>query len=263
VVEPRDPKPGPLAEKEASPLSPAQRNAMLRSAARRPINVVILVIGVVFSAITTTWWLLPLTLATYATLIFLAARDPIFQRKVLDENRSATLPPAATQSRDVSPERRARWLPRGETRQKVEATLEVYRKVVAAIEAADDVTRAVLDDAVPRLHGAADRLVDVAEAREKAAEVALELRQGTEATAGRTRQENLRELEERIKAADDEISGTSEELLDLRAKVVRLSIDAGNPAREKDLNASLDGLNARLEALSETMSPSEEPPQEH
>jgi hypothetical protein len=262
VVEPRDPKQGPLAEKEASPLSPAQRNTMLRSAARRPINVMILVIGVVISAITTTWWLLPLTLATYVTLIFLAARDPIFQRKVLDENRSATLPPAATQSGDVSPERRARWLPRGDTRQKVETTLEVYRKVVAAIEASDDVTRAVLDDAVPRLHGAADRLVDVAEAREKASEVARELRQGTEATAGKTRQENLRELEERIRAADDEISGTSEELLDLRAKVVRLSIDASNPARAKDLNASLDGLNARLEALSETMSPSEEPPQE-
>jgi flagellar motility protein MotE (MotC chaperone) len=260
VSEPRDPRPGPLAERESSPPSPEQRNTMLRSAVLRPINVMILVIGVVFSVITTTWWLLPLTLATYASLVFLAARDPIFQRKVLGGNSSATLPPAATQSSEVSPERRARWLPRGETRQKVEATLEVYRKVVAAIEASDDVTRAVLDDAVPRLHAAADRLVDVAGARERADEVARELRQSTEATAGPTRLENLRQLEERIKTADDEISGTSEELLDLRAKVVRLSIDANNPARAKDLNASLDGLNARLEALSETMSPREEPP---
>jgi hypothetical protein len=235
---------------------------MLRSAALRPINVMILVIGVVFSAITTTWWLLPVTLVTYAALIFLAARDPIFQRKVLGENRNAAIPPTATQSSEVSPERRARWLPRGETRQKVEATLEVYRKVVTAIEASDDVTRTVLDDAVPRLHASADRLVDVAEAREKAVEVARELRQSTEATAGKTRQENLRDLEARIRAADDEISGTSEELLDLRAKVVRLSIDANNPARANDLNASLDDLNARLEALSETMSPREEPPQE-
>ena len=257
--EPRNPRPGPLAERESSPLSPEQRNTMLRSAALRPINIMILVIGVVISVITTTWWLLPLTLATYASLIFLAARDPIFQRKVLGENRSATIPAAATQSREVSPERRARWLPRGETRQKVEATLEVYRKVVAAIEASDDVTRAVLDDAVLRLHAAVDRLVDVAEAREKAAEVARELRQSTQASAGTTRQENLRDLEKRIRAADDEISGTSEELLDLRAKVVRLSIDANNPARANDLNASLDGLNARLEALSETMSPNEQP----
>jgi hypothetical protein len=256
----RDPGSGPLAEREPTSLSPQQRNTMLRSSALRPINVMILVIGVVFSALTATWWLLPVTLATYAVLIFLAARDPIFQRKVLSRNSSATLP-AAPQSHEISPERRARWLPRGETRQKVEATLEVYRKVVAAIEASDDVTRAVLDDAVPRLHAAADRIVDVAEAREKAAEVAGELRQGAASSTETTRKENLRHLEDRIRTADAEISGTSEELLDLRAKVVRLSIDANNTARTKDLNASLDGLNARLEALSETMSPSEEPPE--
>jgi hypothetical protein len=229
---------------------------MLRAAAFRPINVTLLVIGVVISAIIATWWLLPLTLATYASLVFLAARDSIFQRKVLGGDVAMATPPAVTQSRDVSPERRARWLPRGETRQKVEAALEVYRKVVAAIEDSDEVTRAVLDDTVPRLHAAADRLVNVAEGREKASEVARELgRNTTEASAATTRQENLRELEERIRAADAEISGTSEELLDLRAKVVRISIDANNPARANDLNASLDGLNARLEALSEVISP--------
>src|SRR5215212_437698 len=255
----RDPGSGPLAEREPTVLSPQQRNTMLRSSALRPINVMILVIGVVFTVLTATWWLLPLTLATYAALIFLAARDPIFQRKVLGGNGSATLPPAAPQSHEISPERRARWLPRGETRQNVEATLEVYRKVLAAIEASDDVTRAVLDDAVPRLHAAADQLVNVAEGREKAAEVASELSRSTETPTSTTRQENLRELQERIKIADAEISGTSEELLDLRAKVVRISIDANNPARARDLNASLDGLNARLEALSETMSPQEEP----
>jgi hypothetical protein len=255
----RDPGSGPPAEREPTALSPQQRNTMLRSSALRPINVMILVIGVVFTALTTTWWLLPLTLATYAALIFLAARDPIFQRKVFGGNESAPLPPAAPKSHEISPERRARWLPRGETRQKVEAALEVYRKVVAAIEASDDVTRAVLDDAIPRLHAAADRLVDVAEAREKAAEVVRELRHGTAASTDRTRQENLRHLQEQITTADAEISGTSEELLDLRAKVVRLSIDANNPARANALNASLDDLNARLEALSETMSP-EEPP---
>ena len=46
---------------------------------------------------------------------------------------------------------------------------------MAAIEDSDDVTRAVLEDAVPRLHAAADRLVDVARGREKADEVAREL----------------------------------------------------------------------------------------
>ena len=232
----------------------------MRAATFRPINAMILVIGLVISAITTTWWLLPVTLATYASLVFLAARDPIFQRKVLGGDRVQTAPLTAAQSRDVSPERRARWLPRGETRQKVEAALEVYRKVVAAIEDSDDVTRAVLDDAVPRLHAAADRLVDVAEGREKAAEVARELSQSTQASAGTARQENLRELEERINVADAEISGTSEEFLDLRAKVVKISIDTNNPSRTNDLNASLDDLNARLEALSEIMSPKEESP---
>jgi hypothetical protein len=231
---------------------------MLRAAALRPINVTILVIGVVISVIVATWWLLPVTLATYAALVLLAARDPIFQRKVIGGDRIPAPSASALQSRDVSPERRARWLPRGETRQKVEAALEVYRKVVAAIEDSDEVTRAVLDDAVPRLHAAADRLVDVAEAREKAAEVARELGQSAEASAGTARQENLRDLEEHIRVADVEISGTSEELLDLRAKVVKISIDANNPSRAKDLNASLDGLNARLEALSEIMAPKEE-----
>ena len=72
------------------------------------------------------------------------------------------------------------------------------------------------------------------------------------------RQENLRDLENRISAADTEISGTYQELQDLRAKVVRISIDSENPARANDLNASLDGLNARLEALGELMTPQEE-----
>jgi hypothetical protein len=238
---------------------------MLRAAALRPINVTMLVIGAVAFATTLAWWLLPLTIATYASLVFLAARDPIFQRKVLRGGEvSKTLPNGVVESSDVSPERRAHWLPRGETRQKVEAALDVYRKVVASVETSDDVTRTVLDDVVPRLHAAADRLVDVAQSRERAAEVARDLSRDTgSATSTTARQENLRELENRISAADVEISDTYQELLDLRAKVVRISIDSENPARANDLNASLDGLNARLEALSELMTPKGEPPREH
>jgi len=236
---------------------------MLRAAALRPINVTMLIIGVGVFATTLAWWLLPLTIATYASLVFLAARDPIFQRKVLGGGESPRTSPNAVESSDVSPERRARWLPRGETRQKVEAALDVYRKVVAAVETSDDVTRTVLDDVVPRLHAAADRLVDVAQARERAAEVARDLSRHTNsATPTTARQENLRELENRISAADVEISDTYQELLDLRAKIVRISIDSENPARANDLNASLDGLNARLQALSELMAPQGEPPRE-
>ena len=152
---------------------------MLRAAALRPINVTMLVIGAGAFATTLAWWLVPLTILTYASLVFLAARDPIFQRKVLGRGEVPKTSPNAVESTDLSPERRARWLPRGETRQKVEAALDVYRKVVAAIETSDDVTRAVLDDAVPRLHAAADRLVDVAQGRERAAEVARDLGQDT------------------------------------------------------------------------------------
>ena len=237
---------------------------MLRAAALRPINITMLVIGAGVFATTLAWWLLPLTFVTYAALVFLAARDPIFQRKVLGREEGPKPSPNAAESSDVAPERRARWLPRGETRQKVEAALDVYRKVIAAIETSDDVTRAVLGDVIPRLHAAADRLVDVAQGREKAAEVARDLSQETGSSVPTTaRQENLRELENRIGAADAEISDTFQELLDLRAKVVRISIDSENPARANDLNASLDGLNARLEALSELMTPQGEPPREH
>ncbi len=234
---------------------------MTRAAALRPLNLVVLVIGAVISAATLTWWLIPLTLATYAVLVFLAARDPFFQRRILQKSEVPLPSPDPAKNTDVSPERRARWLPRGETRQKVEAALVVYRKVVAAVEESDDVTRAVLQDSIPRLHAAADRLVDIARGREKAAEAARDLRRDAGASA-EARRENLRELEDRIGAADVEISDTFEEFLSLRAKVVRVSIDSANPTRANDLNASLDELNTRLTALSEVMSPQEDSPQE-
>jgi len=220
---------------------------MVRAAALRPMNVLVLVIGIVFFAVTFAWWALPLTLATYAALIALGAGDPLLQQRVLGRDE-----PEVPQTRDLSPERRARWLPRGETREKVDAALAEYRKVVAAIEASDDVTRAVLEDTVPRLHAAAGRLVDVALQREKAAETARDLRRKPGAGS-----ENLQKLEGHVDEADAEISATSRELVDLRAKVVRLSIDTNNAQRANDVNASLDELNARLEALGDVAAPGE------
>jgi DNA repair exonuclease SbcCD ATPase subunit len=214
---------------------------MVRAAALRPMNVLVLVIGIVFFVVTFAWWALPLTLATYAALIALGTGDPLLQRRVLGRDE-----PEIPQTRDLSPERRARWLPRGETREKADAALAEYRKVMAAIEASDDVTRAVLDDTVPRLHAAADRLVDVALQREKAAETVRDLRRKPGAAP---ESENLRRLEEHVDEADEEITATSRELVDVRAKVVRVSIDTSNAQRADDLNASLDELNARLEAL--------------
>jgi DNA repair exonuclease SbcCD ATPase subunit len=214
---------------------------MVRTAALRPMNVLVLVVGIVFFVVTFAWWALPLTLATYAALIALGAGDPLLQRRVLGRDE-----PEIPQSRDLSPERRARWLPRGETREKVDAALAEYRKIVAAIEVSDDVTRAVLDDTMPRLHAAAERLVDVALQREKAAETVRDLRGKPGASP---ESENLRRLEEHVDEADEEITATSRELVDVRAKVVRVSIDTSNAQRADDLNASLDELNARLEAL--------------
>ena len=102
--------------------------------------------------------------------------------------------------------------------------------------------------------------MDVARGREKAAEAARDLR-GDGGASASTRSENLRELEDRIGAADAEISDTFEEFLSLRAKVVRVSIDNANPTRADDLNASLDEINVRLEALSEIMSPQTDSPE--
>ena len=248
--------------REPRAISPEERRRILRAAALRPMNVLMLVIGVGIFATTLAWWVPLLTLATYTLLLLLSARDPLFRHRVLHGSGGATRGLSAGEG-DVSPERRARWLPRGETREKVEAALVVYRKVVAALEESDDVTRGVLDDAVPKLHAAANRLVDVAQGRERAAEAIHDLRQNTGVSAGsHTREENLGALEDRLRAADAEISETFEELLTLRARVARVSIEGGASDQATALKASLEELDARLEALSETMSPPETPTQE-
>lgn len=261
MSERRDPATGPPASQGAVSLSPEEWGRMTRAAALRPLNLVVLLIGAVVFVATLNWWLILLTLVTYAVLVFLTARDPFFQRRILQKSEIPLWPPASPKNADISPERRARWLPRGETRQKVEAALVAYRKVVAAIELSDDTTQAVLKDSIPRLHATADRLVDVARSREKTAEAARDLRRAPCASAD-ARRENLRELEDRIGAADAEISHTFEQFLSLRAKVVRVSIDSANLTRTNDLNVSLDELNTRLEALSEIMSPQGDTPQE-
>ena len=264
VPERRDPDSGPPGAPGLGPLSPGERRRMVRAAALRPINVLMLAIGTVGFTLTLAWWIPPLTLITYVLLVLLAARDPLFQRRVLQGGGRPVRAPGAAESRDVSPERRSRWLPRGETRQKVEAALVVYRKVLTAIEESDDVTRAVLEDAIPKLHAAANRLVDVAQAREQAAEVLQDLHQNTGATTEPSaREESSPGLEDKIRAADAEISDTFDKFLALRAKVVRVSIESGDPARAEALSASLDELNARLEALSDTMSPPEGTPREY
>ena len=121
----RDPE-GPPGRRAEGRLSPEARRRVRRAAFLRPGGLLVVVVGTVFFAATLTWWIIPLTLVTYAALVFLAVRDPLFQSRVLEgrERRSMTQP-GPLREQDVSPERRARWLPRGETRRKVEAALEV------------------------------------------------------------------------------------------------------------------------------------------
>ncbi len=217
-------------------------------------------IGAVSFATTLAWWIVPLTLATYAALVLLAARDPLFRSRVLEGRGSRSGSRLGQEA--ISPERRARWLPRGETRQKVEAALEVHRRALIAIEESGDVAKAVLHDAVPKLHRIAERLVEVAQKRERASEAIQELKVSgsLERHEGQSKAD-LAGLENEVRAADAEISDAFEKLLTLRARVVRISVESGGAAQDAaaKLNADLDELNLRLEALRSTLSPPEPP----
>ena len=222
-----------------------------------------MVIGVVFFAMTLAWWVVPLTLATYAALVFLAARDPLFRSRTLEvwESRRRTQLEYSS-DQDISPERRARWLPRGETRRKVEATLEIYGRTVIAIAESGDVARAMLDDTIPKLRRIAERLVDVAEKREKAAGVIQEL--GSPYANPRQREGgdvDLVELKEEIRAADAEISHILKNLTTLHIRIVRMSADSGGKPQHAaaDLTTDLDEMNLRLDALRSTIS-TQKPP---
>jgi hypothetical protein len=241
-------------------LSPEVRQQVRRAMFLRPTNLLVVAIGGIFFALTFTWWSVPLTLVIYAVLVFLAARNPVFVNSVLErgENGRKTRPEAST-SRDVSPERRARWLPRGETRQKVEAALQVYRRIQLAIQESGDAVQAILDDAGPKLDGAAERLVDVAQTREKLAGAIQDLKARPDAPLLEGPDTDLMELENELHTADAEISSSFEKLLTLRARVVRISVESGGAVQDAaaKLNADLDEMNLRLDALRSTMSPAE------
>jgi hypothetical protein len=241
-------------------LSPEARRRVLRAAFLRPWGLLVVAIGAVSFATTLAWWIVPLTLATYAALVLLAARDPLFRSRVLEGRGSRS--GARLGQEAISPERRARWLPRGETRQKVEAALEVHRRALIAIEESGDVAKAVLHDAVPKLHRIAERLVEVAQKRERASEAIQELKVSgsLERHEGQSKAD-LAGLENEVHAADAEISDAFGKLLTLRARVVRISVESGGAAQDAaaKLNADLDELNLRLEALRSTLSPPEPP----
>ena len=126
-----------------------------------------------------------------------------------------------------------------------------------AIQESNDVVQAVLDDALPKLDGAAERLVDVAQTREKVAGAIQDLKARPGAQLREDRDTDLAELENELRTADAEISNTFEKLLTLRARVVRVSVESGGAVQEAaaKFNADLDEMNLRLDVLRATMSP--------
>src|SRR5919112_6666504 len=76
---------------ERTPLSSAERGRVVRAAALRPLNVVVLAIGAGIFATTLAWWMVPLTLVTYALLVFFASRDPLLAPPRLSPGAEAGL----------------------------------------------------------------------------------------------------------------------------------------------------------------------------
>src|SRR5919202_3901079 len=198
--------------------SPAERRRVKRAAFLRPMSLLVFAIGIVFFALTLTWWVIPLTLGTYAALVFLAVRDPLFWDQVLLGRRAQPRrsQPRASAERGVSPERRARRLRHGETRRKVEEALELHRRAMVAIEESGEVAQAALGDAALKLHGVAERLVDLAERREKAAEAMQLPEDQSNGTHHKIRNAGR---EDALRATDARISRTIEELSAVRSRV--------------------------------------------
>jgi chromosome segregation ATPase len=191
----------------------------------------------------------------------LAARDPLFWDYILTKREAhSRIQSAGLRNESVSPERRARWLPCGETRRKVEEVLELHRRMIVAIEESGDLAQAVLNDAIPKLHGIAERLVDVAERREKVAGAMQDLENHASSCASVPHHEDqhtyLDEMQSEMRAADAEISQTIEKLSTFRTRVVRVSVESGGAAQDaaSRLNADLDEMNLRLDVLRSTMS---------
>lgn len=212
-------------------------------------------IGAFFFAATGEWWIVPLTIATYAALVFLAVGDPIFQNRVLGTANQGQRMPRSPRRPDSSPEQRVRRLGE-ETRLKVEKVLEAHARVLVAVAETDEATQAALDDTLPKLKQVPERLLDVAEARDEAADEAQTLRSRTGRSGGEENPRRLASVEEKLRAADEGLSAAPDALLALRAKVVRASIEGGDATAERaaELDEALDALNRRLDGLYSALS---------
>lgn len=236
------PRPDPPIQEQ---LSPEEQRRVTRAALLRPMHLLVAAIGIAFFAMTLMWWVLPLTLVTYLALVYLAASSPLFKRLILRgrDSLSGTAPP----------EQRIHRLPNGETRRKVEAALTARDRALVAIENSGEATRGLLQDAPPKLNLLLERLIDVSEKREQ---VAATVRPPETTPDGPRREtRNItpeREVERELRLMDAQLSDAFEKVSALRPRVVHISTEIGDDAREAadrlltDLDETLRHLDALL-----------------
>lgn len=202
----------------------------------RPWGLLVLAIGGFFFVTTLKWWILLLTLATYASLVFLATRG-----------RSPDPGPRPPLPHDL----RIRCLPHAETRQRAQAVLEAYGRALVAIEEADESTRAILPATLPKLRRVLDALLDVAEARAMLHPGSPSRAQRRDRHNAEARPTHPEEPEGWLRSADLELSEAPDRLQTFRAEVVRASVEGGEEAasRAANLESSLTDWQRRLDDL--------------
>lgn len=226
---------------------------MTRAALLRPMHLLVAAIGITFFALSLAWWVLPLTLVTYLALVYLAASSPLFKRRVLRgrESRSGAVP-APSGGEKASPEQHARKLPDGEIRSRIEAALAARDRALVAIENSDEATRGLLlQEVPPRLDLLLERLVDASERREQ---VAATVRLPETAAGERrhaTRDVPSEQKERELRALDAQLSDAFEKVSALQPRVVRISTESDDGAREAAgrLVADLDETLRHLDTL--------------
>jgi hypothetical protein len=226
------------------------------------MNLMVLAVGAIFFALSLNWWAVPLTLVTYAALVLVAFQDPLFRNSVLGEAPRRS-PAGLLRDQEAPQEQVPGRLPPGETRRRVEKALEARLQTVIAIEESNDAVQGALSDALPKLHLVIERLLDLAEKRERVARQiqALRREQGP-STERPPKGRRLDILEEDLRAADREISATLKMLSSTRRRVVRISTESESVASRETakLNTDLDEMNLRLDASLRPAGHPREPP---
>ena len=231
-------------------LSPEEQRRVTRAALLRPLHLLVAAIGTAFTAMTLAWWVLPITLVTYFALVYLAARDPLFQRRILRGRESLSeTSPALSRGRKTSIQQRTRKLSDEEFRRKIEVALTDKDRTLVAIESSDEATRGLLHEAPPKLELLLERLVDVSEKREQIIRSVKPTSDGMQHEARNAL--SKQEEEEELQTIDAQLSNTFEKISALRPQVLRISTENDEAAGELvgGLITDLDEMLKHLEAL--------------